>query len=267
MVKVAHLMGRESRQQDFEKERVLMQKPSRLRRLLSLNQHRKRWGAFHHASRDTDLNRLKETIIDVGDAEQTRGSTKSLDQHLENLRREFSGQSELLWHHAKLIVLIRREFQTSQQYSEFRSLWVQEGAFLRENLNIRWLVSATDTLAEHDEDPAVRAVAMMASVLVNTVKMQESERFITHANDFSADPERVATLQEELVPLFEGMSCFTVGTDDTLRNMVWRLHPFLGVEPAGPILNEIWRRFQVEDTVFNRMRRLHRREKTRWWED
>ncbi|WP_236021305.1 hypothetical protein [Sedimentimonas flavescens] len=238
-----------------------------MRRLLSLNQHRKRWGASRHAPSGTDLSCLKETIIDFGDAEQTRGSTKSLDQHLENLRREFSGQSELLWYHAKLIVLIRREFQTSQQYAEFRSLWEQEGDFLRENLNIRWLVSATDTFAEHDADPAVRAVAMMASVLVNTVKMQESERFITHAADLSVDPARVATLQEELVPLFEGMSCFTAGTDDTLRNMMWRLHPFMSVEPSGPILDEIWRRFQVEDTVFNRMRLLHRREKTRWWED
>lgn len=244
-----------------------MHKPSRLRRVLSLNQHRKRWGARRHAPSDTDLSCLKETIIDFGDAEQTRGSTKSLDQHLENLRREFSGQSELLWHHAKLIVLIRREFQTSQQYAEFRSLWEQEGDFLRENLNIRWLVSATDTFAEHDADPAVRAVAMMASVLVNTVKMQESERFITHSADQSVDPALVARLREELVPLFEGMSCFTVGTDDTLRNMMWRLHPFMSVEPVGPILDEIWSRFQVEDTVFNRMRLLHRREKTRWWEE
>ncbi|MDF1621765.1 hypothetical protein [Pseudothioclava nitratireducens] len=244
-----------------------MKKPSRLRRLLSLNQHRKRWGARRHAPRGADFSSLKETIIDFGDAEQTRGSTKSLDQHLENLRREFAGQSELLWYHAKLIVLIRREFQTSQQYAEFRSLWEQEGDFLRENLNIRWLVSATDTFAEHDPGPAVRAVAMMASVLVNTVKMQESERFITNAADLSVDPARVATLQEELVPLFEGMSCFTVGTDDTLRNMMWRLHPFMSVEPAGPILDEIWRRFQVEDTVFNRMRILHRRKKTRWWEE
>lgn len=172
-----------------------MKKPSRLRRVLSFNQHRKRWGALRHAPIGTDLSRLKETIIDLGDAEQTRGSSKSLDQHLENLRREFSGQSELLWYHAKLIVLIRREFQTSQQYAEFRSLWEQEGDFLRENLNIRWLVSATDTFAEHDADPAVRAVAMMASVLVNTVKMQESERFITNAADLSVDPVCVATLQ------------------------------------------------------------------------
>lgn len=215
----------------------------------------------------TDFSALKDTIIDIGDAKQTRGSTKSLDQHLANLRREFSGQSELLWYHAKLIVLIRREFQTSQQYAEFRALWCQEGAFLCQNLNVRWLVSATDTFAEHDKDPTVRAIAMMASVLVNTVKMQESERFITRAPKQSVDPARVASLQEELIPLFEGMSCFTVGTDDTMRNMVWRLHPFMAVEPAGPILSEIWRRLQGEDTVFNRMRHLHRRKKTRWWED
>jgi hypothetical protein len=246
----------------------LKPRPSKLHRLLSLNQHRKRWGARRSSRlRNRDLSKLKAKIIDVGDARQTRGSTKSLDQHLENLRREFSGQSELLWYHATLIVLIRREFQTAQQYRYFHALWHEEGQFLRENLNIRWLVSAADTFAAHDADPSVRSVAMMVSILVNTVKIYETERFITQAVDLPVDPKRVATLQGELVPLFEGMSCFTVGTDDTLRNMVWRLHPFMTVELVGPILDEIWRRFQAEDTVFGRMQLLHHRTKTKWWEE
>ena len=244
-----------------------MKKPSRLHRLLSLNQHRKRWGANRLCSHDKSLAELKNTIISNEKAEQTRGAEKSLDQHLTNLHREFAGQSELLWHHAKLVVLIRREFQTSHQYSEFRALWAQENVFLRENLNIRWLISACDTFAEHDLDATVRSVAMMTSLLVNTVKMHESERFITQARSLPVDPIRISTLQKELVPLFGGMSCFTTGTDDTLRNMVWRLQPLMKIEPTGLILQEIWKRFQIEDTVFNRMRGLHHREKTRWWED
>ena len=242
-----------------------MKKPSRLQRLLSLNQHRKRWGAGHHAVNDKSLLQLKSTIIEAGNAQQTRGADKSLELHFQNLQREFAGQSELLRHHAKLIVLIRREFQVTQKYREFCELWEQEGDFLRQNLNIRWLISASDTFADHDTDPSVQTIAMMTSVLVNMIKMQESERFITQAQGLQVKPSQVDTLQEELVPLFEGMSCFTVGTDDTLRNMVWRLQPFMKIEPTGLILKEVWDRLQVEDTVFHRMRNLHRREKTRWW--
>ncbi|MDG1408279.1 MAG: hypothetical protein P8Q50_10720 [Octadecabacter sp.] len=242
-----------------------MKKPSRLQRLLSLNQHRKRWGAKRNGSSSKSFAEMKTTIIPNEIAVQTRGSDKSLELHLTNLRREFAGQSDLLWYHAKLIVLLRREFQTSAQYSEFRKLWDQESAFLKENLNIRWLISACDTFAEHDTDPSVRSVAMMTSLLANTVKMHESERFITQSQNLPVDPLQVATLQEKLVPLFEGMSCFTVGTDDTLRNMLWRLQPFMKVAPTGLILEEVWKRLQIEDSVFSRMRNLHHRKKTRWW--
>lgn len=242
-----------------------MKKPSRLQRFLSLNQHRRRWKASRHGSHNKPFAEMKKSKIPNEIAVQTRGSEKSLDQHLTNLRREFSGQSDLILHHAKLIVLIRREFQTSTQYAEFRKLWNFESNFLRTNLNLRWLISACDTFAEHDADPSVRSAAMMASLLANTVKIQESERLVTLSQDRPVDPSQVNILQEELVPLFEGMSCFTVGTDDTLRNMVWRLQPFMKVEPTGLILKEVWDRLQVEDTIFHRMRNLHRREKTRWW--
>ena len=67
------------------------------------------------------------------------------------------------------------------------------------------------------------------------------------------------------MPLFEGMSCFTVGTDDTLRNLYWRLQPFFEIEPAGPILETIWNRFQTNNTTFARLRAMHRRDRTAWW--
>ncbi|CUH61632.1 hypothetical protein [Thalassobacter stenotrophicus] len=242
-----------------------MKIPSKFHRRLSFNRYRKRWGALRHVRTEYDFAAMKENVIQLGDAVQTRGSEKSLDQHLDNLRREFSNQPELLWHHAKLIVLIRREFQIPKIYSEFRLLWEEETDFLCEHLNMRWLIAASDTFAEHDDDMAVRGAAMVTSALVNTVKMYESERLLGHADELALDPKSMERVQKELVPLFEGMSCFTVGTDDTLRNMLWRLQPFMTVQLAGSILAEIWRRLQVEDTVFKRMRAVHTREKTRWW--
>lgn len=239
---------------------------SRLERFFSLNQHRKRWGAARHVITDPDLVAMRDRIVEAGVPVQTRGAEKSLDAHLANLRREFSGQPELVYHHARLIVLIRREVRREESVRQFRALWDQEAEFLCRHLNLRWLVSAADTFADHGE-PGVRAVAMMATLLANTVKICESDRYIRGAEALAPMPERIAKLQTDLVPLFEGMSVFTVGTDDTLRNMYWRLEPFFASGPAGRILKAVYDRLQVNDTAFARLRALHRRDRTGWWDD
>lgn len=246
---------------------MVRRKKTRLERFFSLNQHRKRWGGGRHAAGDGDLAAMRERIVEAGEAVQTRGSEKSLDRHLENLRREFSGQPELVFHHARLIVLIRREVRLADSLAQFGTLWDEEGDFLCRHLNLRWLISAADTLADHDPDASVRAVAMMAGLLANTVKIYESERYITDAATCAPDPARIEKLQTDLVPLFEGMSVFTVGTDDTLRNMFWRLEPFFATPRAGRILKTVYDRMQAEDTAFARLRALHHRDRTAWWDE
>ncbi|MDI7860920.1 hypothetical protein MRS76_03035 [Rhizobiaceae bacterium n13] len=234
-------------------------------RFFSFNQHRKRWRAARHASPAEDLEALKARLIEGDDVQQTRGAEKSLELHLSNLRREFSGEPEIVYYHAKLIVLIRREFRVEEKYVQFKDLWQRQGEFLCSKLNIRWLVSACDTFADHDPDPALRNAALLGSVLVNTVKVYESERLITNSTDNPVDEDKVEHLQTKLVPLFEGLSCFTVGTDDTLRNMRWRLEPLFAEGPVGKILKTVYDRLQVNDTAFARLRELHRRDKTGWW--
>lgn len=246
---------------------MVRRRKTRLERLLSLNQHRKRWGARRHVVADPDLAAMRERVIDAGEAVQTRGSEKSLDRHLANLRCEFSGQSELLFHHAALIVLIRREVGSAENVERFITLWTQEAEFLCRNLNLRWLISAADTFAEHALDPQARAIGMMASLLGNTVKVGESDRYIRGAEALAPLPDRIETLQAELVPLFEGMSVFTVGTDDTLRNMYWRLEPFFAQGTAGMIFKTVYDRLQVNDTAFARLRALHHRARTGWWNE
>ncbi|UFS66034.1 hypothetical protein LO749_05595 [Paracoccus denitrificans] len=246
---------------------MVRRRKSRIERFFSLNQHRKRWGAWRHVAADPDLAAMRERIVEAGEPVQTRGSDKSLDRHLANLRCEFSGQPEILLHHATLIVLIRREVRLAESIGRFEALWTQEAEFLCRHLNLRWLISAADTLADHASDPQARAVAMMASLLGNTVKIGESDRYIRAAETLAPLPERIEGLQTDLVPLFGGMSVFTVGTDDTLRNMYWRLEPFFAAGPAGMILRTVYDRMQVNDTAFARLRALHRRDRTGWWED
>ena len=196
---------------------------------------------------------------------QTRGSEKTLERHLQNLRNEFIGQPELVFYHAKLIVLIRREFRTRQTFGEFEKLWNEHADFLCQHLNIRWLVSACDTFADHHPNTSIGNLALATSMFVNTIKIYETERFITIAESSAMDQDRVQLLQTELVPLFEGLSCFTVGTDDTLRNMRWRLDKVFAQHPVGLILKTIYDRFQTNDTAFRRLKNQHRRERTGWW--
>ncbi len=205
--------------------------------------------------------------LDGHDPMQTRGSAKSLDEHLENLKREFAGQPELLWHHAKLIVLLRRGVETDQVFAQFASLWEQEGIFLCENLNLRWLVSASDTFADHAPDGETRTLATLISVLVNTVKIYETERVLGEAEPVPLSSAKVGQVQQELVPLFSGLSCFTIGTDDTLRNMRWRLDPLMEKGAVGMILKAVFDRMQVENTAYARLKALHHRERTGWWSD
>lgn len=234
-------------------------------KFFSLNWHRKRWGAGRLALISSDYAAMKEARLPEGEVKQTRGSDKSLERHLENLKLEFAGQPEIVFHHARLIVLLRRDVQTAAMFAEFQKLWREEAVYLCDHLNIRWLISACDTFVDRESDPAHRNLALAACLLVNTVKIYESERFITASADNSVLDDRVERLQTELVPLFEGLSCFTVGTDDTLRNMRWRLETVFGDHPLGLILKTIYERLQVNDTAFARLRTLHRRERTAWW--
>lgn len=246
---------------------MVRKKRSRLGRLLSFNQHRKRFGARKAGAElmQNDFNALREQIIEGDELVYTHGSSKHLETHFKALRDEFVGQSELAYLHARLIVLLRREYKVKETYAEFLRLWQEQGEFLLDELNTRWLMSAADTFADHAQEPVTRAVAFAVSCLLNTVKMQETERYFLATEDAEPDAERIAILQERRVALFDGISGFAVGTDDTLRNMRWRLDEIAKYEPVGPILKTVFLRLQEHDTVYKRLRDLHTRDKTAWW--
>ncbi len=234
--------------------------------MLSLNQYLRRMGAGTFRPVST-FAVMKDRTIVGNITEPTYGSDRSLERHLDNLRREFTGESELLWYHAKLIVLLRREFRIKETFVEFNRLWNAEESFLCQGLNVRWLISAADTFVDHHPDPQVRAVGLMVSLIGNVIKLHESERWLNDIRSSKPDIKRMEQASKNLVPLFGGTSCFTVGTDDTLRNLYWRLERFLDVRPTGSILQSVWDHFQLEDTVFARMRKLHTRRRTRWWDE
>ena len=240
---------------------------TRFEKWFSLIRHKRRSGAIELSDQiTTNFFQQKQITIGGNENRYTHGSSNDLDEHFAALRDEFVGQSELCYTHAKIIVLIRRDFEEKNHFAIFEQLWEEEKDYLLKHLNTRWLISAADTFADFSDDDSIKSLSVACSCLLNTVKMQESERFITNAHSSIDDKEKMTRLDnEERVPLFDGTSVFKIGTDDTLRNMRWRIDKVAKINIAGEILLEIFLRLQEHDTVFKRLKDRHSRSKTGWW--
>jgi hypothetical protein len=241
-------------------------KKSAFERFFSFKQHRRRFGAAKIIAADgPDLECMRRTVVDTESQCYTHGSENDLQEHLNNLRKEFHGTTELEYYHAKLNVLLRRDFQTEETFRKFTELWDAEHDFLIEHLNTRWLISAADSFIDHHSDPLTRAYAFTAVTLVNTCKVYESERFACKTQTTPPDPQQIEALQNERIPLFDGTSALVIGTDDTLRNMYWRLDSLQENIPTSLILKELFRRVNTHETAFKRMKDQHTRKNTVWW--
>jgi len=240
---------------------------TRFEKWFSLSRHKRRSGAIKLSNQiTTDFFQQKKIIINGSEINYTHGSSDNLEEHFIALRDEFVDQSELCYTHAKIIVLIRRDFEAKNHFTIFEKLWREEKDYLLKNLNMRWLISATDTFADFSDDDTVKSLSVACSCLLNTVKMQESERFITNADSCSSDKDKIDRLDnEERIPLFDGTSVFKFGTDDTLRNMRWRIDKAAQLNIVGEILLEIFLRLQQFDTIYKRSKDRHARDKTGWW--
>jgi len=233
----------------------------------SLSRHLRRSGAKKLSSFiSTDFKSQSQQIILGDEVICTHGSSNSVEEHFSALKDEFVDQSELCYTHAKIIVLIRREFEVDNHFELLKQLWAEEKKYLLKNLNTRWLIAATDTFADYSDDDAIKGLSIACVCLLNTVKLQESERFITNAQNCGDDQEKINRLDnEERFALFDGTSVFKFGTDDTLRNMRWRIDKVAKLNVAGEILLEIFKRLQKFDTVYKRTKDRHARKKTGWW--
>jgi hypothetical protein len=182
-----------------------------------------------------------------------------LNAHLTVLRKEFAGQSELLFYHAMLIALLRRRIEVAENLPRLRALWASEQAFLLEALDSRWLVSACDTIVDHWPEPDERALALATSLFANTIKLYETERIAT------GGVQGEYTLPEGRVALHDGMTAFQIGEGDMIFNLVRRIEATTAqAGTAAQILRELVKRASKHDTVFRRFRAVHNRDATAW---
>jgi hypothetical protein len=100
---------------------------SKLEKWFSFSRHKRRFGAKKLSGLiSTDFSQQRKIVIDGDTIRYTHGSSHDLDEHFEALKHEFSGQSELCYTHAKIIVLIRRDFEARKHFKLLEKLWEGE---------------------------------------------------------------------------------------------------------------------------------------------
>ncbi|WMS43219.1 polysaccharide pyruvyl transferase family protein [Acuticoccus sp. MNP-M23] len=183
----------------------------------------------------------------------------NLDRKLEILWAEFQSRPIICWIHAALTVHIRRGINAEINAARFFRLWERHGDILLRELDSRWLVSACDTIIDISKDPAQRALALNGSMLVNTVKLYETERILIGQE---ASPYKIS---EESRTLFDGISKFGAGRGNMILHLQQRM---LDVSSDGSLaaslVRELARRLARHDTVFRRFAAIHTNDKTRW---
>lgn len=245
---------------------------TKLEKLLSFNRYRKRKGASEHAPETefVDFEKMKSKLIDGEEIEKYESEAFSdLDKHMDHLKLSFQGKPELLFYHAKLIVMIRREYKVKKHYKAFEELWNKEHEFLLSNLNLRWIISACDTFIDYSDDDALSGICLAIVMLVNTVNMYESERHF-----WDMDKLTNANYKENKIPenalhllLFDGLEGILPERGDTLRNMRWRMDS-MGKKSklGGSILSEVFYRLNNNYSVYSRFKPLHQKQRTQWWD-
>lgn len=211
----------------------------------------------------SDFAALKDLRIQSGPSFRGSGRQPCFADHMAMLRTELTGSPEITLYHAWLVVSIRREMDLPLRRQQFLELWSVEADFLLKSLNLRWLVSACDTLVDVSPDAAERATALAASLLVNTVKLYETERRLTLHETPAVDEGLPA---QKMGPLFDGLTCFAIGRGNMVKQLMQRCLRETGQSISGRILRELLRRLHESDTVFQRVSAAHTNERTNWRE-
>lgn len=224
---------------------------------------------------DKSIDDMKATLITDSmcnvSASTHKPRTNDLTAHLENLKHQFIGQSELCFYHATLVVLLRRNYKPKEIFAEFEQLWDAEADYLLEHLSLRWIVSACDTFVDHSTDRIRAAILMNITTLVTTLRVYETKQFLLrppHSESLPLLDDNIEAFYRSDIPLYGGLTYFRVGSDDTLKNMRNRYKSFYETDKlASTILLSVFDKLQTNNSAFSIIRLLHKSDRSKWWVD
>lgn len=129
---------------------------------------------------------LKEQLVPGEESQFVDFCCPDVEAHIAQVRMEFAGQPELFAYHASLIIKLRRAIDVEAAYPAFVHLWRHERAFLLENLDSRWLVSALDTFADHGT-VCERMGALGILSFMNMLKLAQTEHMLCGSPVYTAE--------------------------------------------------------------------------------
>lgn len=224
---------------------------------------------------DKNIDEMKATTITESmcnlETLSNKHKTKDLEGHLNNLKYQLIGQSELCFYHMALIILLRRKYKTDKTFVEFERLWTTETAYLLKHLSLRWIISACDTFIDHTDDITRAAILMNVTTLMNTLRVYETKHFLqlpSNSKPLTLISDKIDRLYRGNLPLYDDLTYFRVGSDDSLKNMRRRYENFYNTDKlATTILLSIFDKLQNNDSAFSTLRSLHKNDRSKWWLD
>lgn len=177
------------------------------------------------------------------------GREKNLITHFQKLQPEFGGKSRLSHLLACCIVVIRRTKGSGPGLELFHRILNSYAETIVAEVNLRWLTSICDTLADFGESDNQKLTAFNGTLLANTVKLYETELRLFYP-DRPWPPSATFHKHGEL---FDGVISYWTEGGDMIENMIERLDKLLKIDrTAGLVVGELVLRLIKENTVFHR---------------
>lgn len=208
---------------------------------------------------DLDLAPLAAQIVTDPDDDPAEAPPFRSSHHRKRhaLRRELTGQSELVFLNALLIAHLRKRTFPDHLPALFLRLWREQGCHLLTRLDPRWLVSSVTTFGDHGETPAQRSVGLALTVLFGTMKLYESERLFS-----GLPPDRPFLADRRLnTHLPMQMDAYSIASGGLDVNMIGRLWTEAEADPLiRPLAHHLLDLLIHDDrTLFRRLMTMRAR--------
>ena len=187
---------------------------------------------------DLDLARAKATILTSAPA-HSPPTRRMMEDQLVRLQIAMKGQPEImLWHGLAISYLRRTTPHTDRALRLFFRIWDEEGVWMSENMNVRWLISTLQTFADHGRTPQERLAGTAGFLYGNLIKVYESEinsgyRRRKEIGQFKGAPVRGMFGFQPGNDILRNINSFTLAQADDAGNAGLALIRLMGHIKAG----------------------------------
>lgn len=156
-----------------------------------------------------------------------------------------------------LIVQLRRQNNVEQNWQTFQKIIEGNLEKVCNELDTRWLISVTDTYADYGS-PIEQRNALYISMIANFEKLWATNLLMY---DLKSNRERTdKLLNNEIIPLWDGMYSFNINRGDMTRNLFGRLFEFQKETPVlEKILETVLQRMMENETTLANLSTYHKR--------